>query len=136
MLRYLLLLAAALALASCGGPISKDDCDKAREAGNWDVSFALSSGDAAKCPVLKNKVIALPGGHEENCGSTQADIIYTVAENPAVQNRCSLRFEEQCPDYQLDCRYVDVTGTNSASGDCYYKVGNLSCGYAVSWTKQ
>ncbi|HEY3452453.1 MAG TPA: hypothetical protein VGK67_39280 [Myxococcales bacterium] len=136
MFRSLALLVAAFALASCSGPVSKDDCTKAGEPGKWKVSFSLSSGDTVKCPALETKTIELPSKCEENCGCTESTVVFVPAQNSALQDTCSLRFQELCPAYELDCRYVDVTSATGAVGNCFYKVGALSCGYNVTWAKQ
>ena len=135
MLRLVSILAAAAALASCSSPITEADCTKAAESGTWDVTFAKSSGPAT-CPVLEDKSLALPNACEVNCGCTEARIVFEASPNTATPDKCSLRFDEVCPGYELDCRYVTVDGSNHASGDCFYKIGTDSCGYKVEWTKQ
>lgn len=136
MLRHLSFVVVAFAVASCSSPLTKDDCAKAGEPGAWDVSFSLSQGDATKCPVLDNKTLTLPNQCEVNCGCTEASVVFEPAQNSALQDKCSLRFHEFCPAYELDCRYVDLSSPTSAGGDCFYKVGTLTCGYSVSWSKQ
>ncbi len=134
MMRTLLVLAAALALASCSAPLSKDDCLKAGEAGTWDVSFSLLSGDAAECPTLEKKTLELPDKCEANCGCIESAVNF-VEGNSAVQNRCALHFQELCPDYALECHNVDVVSPSAAAGSCFLTVGTIHCGYSVSWTK-
>lgn len=135
MFRFACVLVAALALASCNGPITEADCTKAAESGKWDVTFSKSSGPAT-CPVLEDKTLTFPNVCETSCGCTEAQIVFEAGPNAATSDKCSLRFHETCPGYELDCRYVTVDGTNHASGDCFYKVGTDSCGYKVDWTKQ
>jgi len=133
MLRFVSALVAALALASCSATITEADCAKAAESGTWEVTFSKASGPDS-CPALE-KTFDLPNC-EENCGCTEAGIVFKSSANTATSDTCTIRFHEQCPAYELDCRFVEVDSPTHASGDCFYKVGSDQCGYKAEWTKQ
>jgi len=135
MLRRLPVLVAALALASCSGALSQEDCEKAAEAGTWEVTFVKASGPET-CPTLEAKSMSLPDRGEENCQVTESGVAFTPAPNSATVDSCAIRFHELCPTYSLDCQDVQVASATAASGICFYKAGSDSCGYSVSWTKQ
>ena len=141
-LQLALALASALALSSCGGPVTQATCDDAAKAGNWAATFKLDEGPAdCPAPTQLNGTFALPGACDPGCSCAEASISYVQPTGAQQAGSCQLKLSQQCPDASsLDCRDVYLDSAAHAAGECYYngtgKAGSFQCLYSVSWEKQ
>jgi hypothetical protein len=138
-LQLALALASALALSSCGGPVTKATCDDAAKPAKWTATFKLDYGNA-DCPKL-DRTVDLPGACDPGCSCSEASISFVEPSGAQQTGSCQLKLSQQCPDASsLDCRDVYLDSASHAGGECYFRgtgaAGTFECRYSTSWEKQ